>query len=67
MQIMGHQVVGNMDKSHEDVKMMFEKFFSGDAVSIRRALRNQIASLQTRKLLSQMFQVDYPMNKLCIR
>ena len=60
MQIMGHQVVGSTDKSHEDVKMMFERFFGGDAVRIRRALRKELASIKTRKLLSNIFQVDFP-------
>ena len=57
MQIMGHQVVGSMDKSHEDVKMMFERFFGGEAARIRKALRQELTSLAIKKLLSQIFKV----------
>lgn len=59
MRIIGHQVVGSMDKSHEDVKMMFEKFFGGEAVRISKALRRgRLGSIKTSKLLSHIFKVD---------
>jgi len=59
MQIMGHQVVGSLDKGHEDVKMMYEKFFGGETVHIRRALKKELSSIKIRKLLSQIFKVMY--------
>jgi len=37
--------------------MMYEKFFSGEAVNIRRALKKEFASTNMRKLLSQIFKV----------
>lgn len=57
MQLMGHQVVGSVDKSHEDVKLMYEKFFGGQAVNIKAALKEEFTSIKTRKLLTQIFKV----------
>ena len=57
MQAMGHQVVGSNNKSHEEVKLMYEKFFGGQAASVKRVLRKDIGSVQTRRMLSQIFQV----------
>ena len=57
MQALGHQVVGGEDKSHEDVKLMYERFFGGEAVNLKRALKKELGSIQTRQLLSRIFQV----------
>ena len=57
MQALGHQVVGSEDKSHEDVKLMYEKFFGGEAVNLKRALKTGLGSFRTKQLLSQIFQV----------
>ena len=57
MQAMGHQVVGSDCKSHEDVKLMYEKFFGGQAVIVRRVLRKDLGSIQARRMLSKIFQV----------
>ena len=63
MQAIGHQVVGSEDKSHEDVKLMYEKFFGGEAVNLKRALKTELGSFRTKQLLSQIFQVYYSMTK----
>ena len=57
MQAMGHQVVGSNNESHEEVKLMYEKFFGGQAASVKRVLRKDIGSIQTRQLLSKIFQI----------
>ena len=57
MQAIGHQVVGSEDKSHEDVKLMYERFFGGEAVRVKRVLKKQMGSIQARALLHQTFQV----------
>ena len=57
MQAMGHQVVGSNNASHEEVKLMYEKFFGGQAASVKRVLRKDIGSIQTRRMLSKIFQV----------
>lgn len=36
MQAIRHQVVGSENKGHEDVKLMYEKFFGGKAVRVRK-------------------------------
>ena len=64
MQAIGHQVVGSESQSHEDVKLMYEKFFGTEAVSIKRVLKKRFGPLQTRQLLSQIFQVYGLMSKL---
>ena len=60
MQALGHQEVGSEDKSHDDVKLMFDKFFGGEAVKLKTALKKELGSIQTRQLLSQIFQVTVP-------
>ena len=57
MQAMGHQVVGSNNESHEEVKLMYEKFFGGQAVTVRRVLSKDIGSIPTRRMLSKIFQV----------
>ena len=57
MQAMGHQVVGSNNQSHEDVKLMYEKFFGGQAASVKRVLKKDIGSIPTRRMLSKIFQV----------
>lgn len=57
MQTFGHQVVGRNHATHEDVRLMYEKFFGGEAVSIKRALKKKIGLIPARKLLSNIFQV----------
>lgn len=57
MQAMGHQVVGSDRKSHEDVKLMYEKFFGGQAASVKRVLRKHLGSIEARRMLSELFQV----------
>jgi len=39
--------------------MMYEKFFGGETVHIRRALKKELSSIKIRKLLSQIFKVMY--------
>ena len=36
---------------------MYEKFFSGEAVKVKKALQKKIGSIPARKLLSNIFQV----------
>ena len=57
MQAMGHQIVGSDCKSHEDVKLMYEKFFGGQAASVKKVLRKELGSIRTRRMLSGLFQV----------
>ena len=57
MQAIGHQVVGSENKSHEDVKLMYEKFFGGEAVRVKRELKKQMGLIQARAVLHQIFQV----------
>ena len=57
MQAFGHQVVGRNHATHEDVRLMYEKFFGGEAVKIKRALKKKIGLIPARKLLSNIFQV----------
>ena len=42
MQTMGHQVVGSKDKTHEDVKLMYEKLFGGESQIIKKSLRKTL-------------------------
>ena len=55
----GHQVVGSSDKSHEDVQMMYNKFFGGETASIKTLLKVKLGSIGARRMLSQIFQVYY--------
>ena len=57
MQVIGHQVIGSEDKSHEDVKLMYEKYFGGEAVKVKRVLKKELGLIKTRQILSQIFQV----------
>ena len=57
MQAIGHQVVGSKDKSHEDVKLMFEKFFGGQAANVKRKLKKELGSTTTKHVLTRIFQV----------
>ena len=64
MQAFGHQVVGSESQSHEDVQLMYEKFFGGEAVSIKRVLKKKLGSIKTRQVLSNIFQVCYCTNEI---
>ena len=57
MQAIGHQVVGSENKSHEEVKLMYERFFGGEAVKVKRELKKQMESIQARAVLHRIFQV----------
>ena len=57
MLAIGHQVVGSKDKSHEDVKLMFEKFFGGQAANVKRELKRELGSTTTKHVLTRIFQV----------
>ena len=59
MQAIGHQVVGSENKSHEDVKLMYERFFGGEAVRIKRELKKKMGAIQARAVLHRIFQVNY--------
>ena len=59
MQVIGHQVVGSEHSSHEDVKLMYEKFFGGEAVKVKRALKKGLGgSIKARVMLNHIFQVQ---------
>ena len=62
MQVIGHQVIGSEDKSHEDVKLMYEKYFGGEAVKVKRMLKEELGSIKARQVLSQIFQVSQYLN-----
>ena len=55
----GHQVVGSSNRSHEDVQMMYNKFFGGETASVKMLLKEKLGSIRARKMLSQIFQVYY--------
>ena len=57
MQTLGHQVVGRNNATHEDVRLMYENFFGGKAVRVKKALKSKIGLIPARKLLSNIFQV----------
>ena len=59
MQAIGHQVVGSKDRSHEDVKLMYDRFFSGKAVNIKRTLKKVFGPVKTKLILSQIFLVCF--------
>ena len=59
MQAIGHQVVGSKDKSHEDVRLMFEKFFGGEAANVKRELKKELGLTTTKHVLSKIFLVCY--------
>lgn len=62
MQVLGHQVVGSNDISHENVKQMYEKFFGGESVQMKRVLKTKFQSFKARQMLSQIFQVYSAIN-----
>ena len=43
--------------SHEDVQLMFESFFGGQAANVKSVLKRKLGSIQARVLLNQIFQV----------
>ena len=57
MKAVGHQVVGSGSASHEDVQMVYARFFGGESASVKKLLKEQLGSIKTRKMLSQIFQV----------
>lgn len=57
MQAIGHQVVGGKNRSHGDVKMMYEVFFGRKAVHVKGKLKGQLGSVETKEILSHIFQV----------
>ena len=65
MQAIGHQVVGSKDKSHEDVKLVFEKFFGGEAANVKRVLKKDLGLTTTKRVLSQIFLVCYCRLHMC--
>ena len=57
LQAIGHQVVGSGNASHEDVHMMYNKFFGGETASVKKVLKERLGSIRAGKMLSQIFQV----------
>ena len=57
MQAIGHRVVGSKHRSHEEVKLMYDRFFGGEAVRIKKVLKRELGSIDTRVMLSKLFQV----------
>ena len=57
MQAIGHQVVGSKHRSHEEVKLMYDRFFGGEAVRIKKVLKRELGSIDTRVMLNELFQV----------
>ena len=55
----GHQVVGSSNWSHEDIQLMYSRFFGGETASIKMLLKEHFGSIRARKMLSQTFQVLY--------
>ena len=66
MQVIGHQVVGSEHRSHEDVKVMYEKFFSGEAVKVKRELKRDLGSIKARIMLNRIFQVQIRIEHISI-
>ena len=54
-----HQVVGSINATHEDIQLMYARFFGGEAASVKKLLKEQLGSIRARKMLSQIFQVYY--------
>ena len=54
-----HQVVGSGNASHEDVQIMYNKFFGGETASVKTLLKEKLGLIRARKMLSQIFQVYY--------
>ena len=59
MKAAGHQVVGSGSASHEDVQMMYARFFGGESARVKKLLKEPLGSISARKILSQIFQVYY--------
>ena len=57
MKAAGHQVVGSGSASHEDVQMMYARFFGGESARVKKLLKEPLGSIRARKMLSQIFQV----------
>ena len=57
MKAVGHQVVGSGSASHEDVQMMYARFFGGESAHVKKLLKEPLGSIRARKMLSQIFQV----------
>ena len=57
MQAIGHQVVGCKDSSHEEVKLMYERFFGGQAANVKKVLKKEFGPIKTKFMLSRIFQV----------
>ena len=55
----GHQVVGSSSRSHEDIQLMYSRFFGGETASVKKLLKEHLGSIRARKMLSQIFQVLY--------
>ena len=62
MQLIGHQVVGSKNISHEEVKAMYRKLFGGELSMIKKRLKNEFGAIEARNVLSQIFQVRYVMH-----
>ena len=59
MQLIGHQVVGSKNISHEEVKAMYRKLFGGESIRIKRILKKEFGAIEGKTVLSQIFQVHY--------
>lgn len=59
MKAVGHQVVGSGSASHEDIHMMYARFFGGESARVKKLLKEPLGSIRARKMLSQIFQVYY--------
>ena len=59
MQLIGHQVVGSKNTSHEEVKAMYIKLFKGESIQIKKMLKKEFGAIEGKTVLSQIFQVDY--------
>ena len=57
MQLIGHQVVGSKNVSHEEVKDMYRKLFKGESIEIKKMLKKEFGAIEGRAVLSQIFQV----------
>ena len=62
MQLIGHQVVGSKNISHEEVKAMYRNFFGGDSIRIKKMLKIEFGTTEAKNVLSQIFQVHFVMH-----
>ena len=65
MQLIGHQVVGSKNTSHEEVKAMYRKLFGGGLSKIKKRLKDEFGAIEARNVLCQIFQVHYVMHNFC--